>query len=135
MSHVCRRFGHGEGISGIRADLLSVLCPVDKIISRSWCCRQSAALTIGVSAIACHSASVDRIGRGSDGKALGLEVGHQSAVACHGEGIAWIGGYYVTVLSPVGEGVTRIGRGTDGTRLAFIIGSSSRNASSVVRVG
>ena len=134
LGHVCRRFSYDKGIGGIGTDLRSVLSPAQESVTRCRCCRQSAGLTVSVSAATCHSSAVARVSSSGDGELLLCKVGHQGAVASHCEGVIGIGGDHVAVLRPVGEGVTRVCRGLYGALLALLVCAAASDGATVARV-
>ena len=127
VGHIGRRFGDGEGVAGVGADLLTVLGPINKGVARGGCGGQGAALALLVGAAASDGAAVGRVGRGGDGEVLRLhcEVGRQGAVAVNDEGVAGIGADHVATFGPVHKGVVGVGGSRHGAGRALLIGTAA----------
>ena len=118
--------GDGEGEAGIGGNLRSSFGPVDESIT--WVGRggQIAGGTVVVSAATADVATCCRVGCGSDGVGLQLEVCNVSGRFGYVESISGVGGDLCAILGPVDEGVARVGRGS--YRAALVVVESSTSA-------
>ena len=107
MGYIACGLRHSEGIAGVGGDLCSILGPFDEIIACGRCCRQGAYAAIIVHTATVDSSAIARIGRGSNVKALQLEVRHIGCCFCHYEGIDGVGRDLRSVLGPFDEVVAR----------------------------
>ena len=86
-----------------------------------------------VSAAAADSTTCGRVGRGSDGVGLQLEVRNVCRRFGHVEGIGSAGGNLRAILRPVDEGVARVGCGS--YRAALVVVECTGTADADVAAG
>ena len=124
-----------DGVGGVGGHFLVILGPVHKGVVFVGCGREGDRSAVVVGACTGNGTTSCRVGCGSDGVGVELEVGHEGAISSYREAVGSVGGYYLVVLGPVDEAVASIGRSGEGSRSTIVIGAVAGNRTTCGRVG